>query len=98
MVEGLVTQPYQFGWVEGYNAGFAAGAEKFSLLIILLFASYLLYTVVTGLKRRGYGHEIDFEVFKLHTMGSLENALFAFQLMVVSYLFITLYIPPLLIQ
>lgn len=98
MVEGVVTQSHQLGWVEGYNAGFAAGTQKFSLLIMLLFVSYLVYTVVTGLKRRGYGQEIDLEPFKLHTVGSLENALFAFQLMIVSYLFVTLYVPPLLIQ
>jgi len=77
-------------FIAGYNDGFQAALGRFNLIIAILFASFLVYLFMTILLQHG---KLPLKYSRLWN-DHVEKAVFAFMLALITYMFVSIFIPP----
>jgi len=77
-------------FIAGYNDGFQAALGRFNLVIAILFVSFLIYLFATILMQHG---KLPLKYSRLWDK-HIEKALFALMLTLITYMFVSVFIPP----
>lgn len=77
-------------FIAGYNDGFQAALGRFNLVIAILFVSWLTYFFMDLLMRHG---KLPLKYSRLWN-DHVEKAVFALMLTLITYMFVSLFIPP----